>query len=139
MSILAATPYLILNGKAEQAVALYQRCLGARTETLQRFGEVDGSCPVARRERVMHAELRVGNAVLMMSDGPADGPLAEGGSISIAIALDDAEEARRSFDALAASGQVIQPLVAAPWGALFGVVRDELGISWMFNCATKPA
>jgi len=25
-------------------------------------------------------------------------------------------------------------LFAAPWGALFGVVEDEFGISWMFNC-----
>jgi hypothetical protein len=65
--------------------------------------------------------------------------LDRGRSISIALDLDDVEEARRCFDALSASGKVIQPLIAAPWGALFGVVHDELGISWMFNCATKPA
>ncbi len=139
MSIKSATPYLLLNGKSEQAIALYQRCLGARTETLQRFGDVDGSCPEALKNRVMHAELRVGEAVLMMSDGPTDAAPTGSDSISIALAMNDTEEARRSFDALAASGRVIQPLIAAPWGALFGVVSDELGINWMFNCATTPA
>lgn len=139
MSIKAVTPYLILNGKAQQAIAFYQRCLGARTDVVQRFGDVDQSCPEGRKDRVMHAQLRVGDAVLLMSDGTDDGPRAEGGSISIALDLDDVEEARRCFDALGATGKVIQPLIAAPWGALFGVVHDELGISWMFNCATKPA
>jgi hypothetical protein len=26
-----------------------------------------------------------------------------------------------------------EPLFDAPWGDLFGVVSDELGINWMFN------
>lgn len=139
MSIKSATPYLLLNGKAEQAIALYQRVLGARTETLQRFGDMDGSCPDALKSRVMHAMLRVGDAVLMMSDGSDDSAPTNSGNVSIALDLDDPEEGRRIFDGLAASGRVIQPLIAAPWGALFGVVGDEYGIHWMFNCATKPA
>ncbi|RKH38718.1 hypothetical protein [Corallococcus sicarius] len=66
MSIQSAIPYFHLNGRVERAIALYQRVLGARTETLQRFGDVDGSCPAAMKSRVMHAELRVGSALLMM-------------------------------------------------------------------------
>lgn len=139
MTIKTATPYLILNGKAEGAIALYQRALGARAETLQRFGDVDGSCSEAQKGRVMHAVVRVGDAVIMMSDGDGDAPLAGGGNVSIALDLNDPAEARRSFDALGASGKVIEPLFDAPWGALFGVVADEFGVSWMFNCATKPA
>jgi len=35
MTITTATPYLMIpNGKAEQAIALYQRCLGATAERL---------------------------------------------------------------------------------------------------------
>lgn len=139
MSIQSATPYLLLHGKAEQAIALYQRALGAQVESLQRFGDVDGSCPEAQRNRVMHASLRVGKAVLMMSDSTTDGPRLEGGNISVALDFDDAQATRRAFDALAASGKVIEPIFQAPWGALFGVVQDEMGISWMFNCMIKPS
>lgn len=135
MSIQSATPYFILNGKAKQAIALYQRALGATLETLQRFGDVQQSCPDAQKDRVMHAVLRVGNALLMMSDGPTDGPRSDGGNVSVALDFNDPEATRRAFDGLAASGKIIEPIFNAPWGGLFGVVQDELGIPWMFNCA----
>jgi PhnB protein len=137
MTIKAATPYLILNGRAEQAIAFYQRALGAKLETVQRFGDVDQSCPVAMKNRVMHAALRVGDALLMMSDGgPNEGALPRNGSVNVALDFDDPDQARRCFDALAANGQVVQPLIDAPWGGMFGALGDEFGINWMFNSAT---
>jgi PhnB protein len=138
MAIQTATPYLILNGKAERAIALYQNALGALTETLQRFGDVDGSCSAAQRGRVMHAELRVGGARIMLSDGAGEGAPTGPGAVSIALAWNDPAEARRSFEALGATGNVIQPLFDSPWGTLFGVVADELGVHWMFDCAKSP-
>lgn len=137
MTIRTATPYFILNGAAEKAIAFYGQALGAKTATLQRFGDVDRSCPEARRDRVMHAELKVGDTLLMLSDGPGEGGPQRGGAVSVALNFDDAAETRRSFDALAAGGTVIEPLFQAPWGALFGVVNDAFGVSWMLNCATK--
>jgi PhnB protein len=138
MSIQAATPYLILSGNSERAIRLYQRVLGAQTEMLQRFGEVDGSCPEARRELVMHAALRVGNALVMLSDGPeeAQGP-ASSGAVSVALDFDDEAELRRVFDGLVETGKPIMPVFDAPWGAIFAVVEDEFGISWMLNFS-KP-
>lgn len=135
MTIRTATPYLILNGHAQQAIALYERALGAKTEALQRFGDVDQSCPEARKDLVMHAALRAGEALLMLSDGPGEGPIPPGGSVCVALDFTDEAEARRSFDALGTEGKVIEPLFDAPWGALFGVVEDALGIRWMFNSA----
>lgn len=135
MAIKAATPYFLLNGRTEQAIALYQRALGAKLEALQRFGDVDQSCPAAMKSRVMHAMLRVGDAPLMMSDGPNEEAPPPGGSVSVALAFDDPDQARRCFDALATNGKVIQPLFDAPWGDLFGVLCDEFGINWMFNSA----
>jgi PhnB protein len=135
MTIKAATPYFLLNGNTEQAIALYQHALGAKLETLQRFGDVDQSCPAAMKSRVMHAALRVGDALLLMSDGPNEGGPAHSGNVSVALQFDDPDQARRAFDALATKGKVVQPLIDAPWGALFGVVGDEFGIHWMFNSA----
>jgi PhnB protein len=133
MTIKAATPYLLLNGRAEQAIALYQRALGAKLESLQRFGDVPGSCPEAMKSRVMHAALHVGDALLLLSDGPNSEAPAQSGNMSVALSLDDPDQARRCFDALATNGKVIQPLFDAPWGDLFGALSDEFGINWMFN------
>lgn len=139
MTIQAATPYFILNGNVERALSLYEHALGATVESLQRFGDVDESCPEAMRDKVMHAELRIGSAILMMSDGPGEVPAGVtpgSGNVSVAVAFDDEKEMRRAFDHLAADGSVIEAIFPAPWGALFGVVQDELGIHWMFNCDT---
>jgi PhnB protein len=136
MTIKAATPYFILNGKAEQAIAFYQRALGAKVEAMQRFGDGNPTCPAALKDRVMHSALRVGDALVMMSDGgPNESVLTPNGNVSIALEFDDPDQARSCFDALATNGKAIQPLIDAPWGGLFGVVGDQFGINWMFNSA----
>ncbi|MFP2927015.1 VOC family protein [Pyxidicoccus sp. 3LG] len=136
MPIKSATPYLFPNGRTEQAIALYQRAFGATTQTLQRFGDVDGSCPAAMKNRVMHAELLVGKALLMLSDGPGEMSLPMGGNVSVALDFEDEAQLRKSFDVLATSGKVLEPIINAPWGGFFGVVQDEFGIQWM---ATAPS
>lgn len=133
MTITAAIPYLILNGKADEAVAFYQRALGAKVETLQRFGDMDKNCPEAMKNHVMHAQLRVGSAVLMLSDGSPQSKVQPGGTVNVALALDDTAQGRECFNALSENGTVFQALMDAPWGALFGAVRDRYGIDWMFN------
>lgn len=138
MTIQTATPYLIFGGKARDAIALYQKTLGATVQTVRRFGDVDDSCPEAQRDLVMHAELRVGNAVILLSDGPGEGGPPSGGAVSIALDLDDPDELRRCLEALGATGKVVQPPVDTPWGALFGVAVDTFGVSWMFHAVTKP-
>jgi PhnB protein len=137
MTVQAANPYLILNGKADEAIEFYRGALRATPEALIRFGDLDGSCPVALEHLVMHCALRVGSALIMLSDGPGEGPLPPSGIVSVALDLDDADELRRIFDALAASGTVVERIIDAPWGALFAALRDRYGVSWMFNCSKK--
>ena len=139
MPIQSATPYLILNGRADRAVALYEQALGAQTQSLVRFGDQDAACPAAQRHFVMHATLRVGEAILMLSDGPAQGAVPDEGAVSVALDFDDPAELRRCFAALASTGKSIVEVHDAPWGAIFGVVHDEFGVSWMLNAARPQA
>ncbi len=146
MSIASATPYLILCGRALEALEVYERALGARVETVQRFGEVDQSCPEARRDNIMHAALRIGDALLMLSDGPSRepeaaqrDPLSQGTRVSVALDFTTPTELRSSFEKLRERGEVIEPVFDAPWGALFGVVQDRFGVHWMLNCTHSTA
>ena len=135
MTIKAATPYLTLGGKAAEAVPFYQRALGAEVTALQRFGEVQHNCPDAMKNQVMHAELKVGDALLMMSDGTPDTKPTPGGTVNVALNFDNSAQARKCFEALSEKGAVFQPLIDAPWGALFGALQDQYGVNWMFNSA----
>ena len=73
-------PYLMFDGRCEEALAFYAQALGAQTQLLMRFrdspeppaGECSASAAVPG-DKVMHAELRVGETTLMASDGLAGG------------------------------------------------------------------
>jgi PhnB protein len=134
MTIKAATPYLIIIGRADEAIALYQNALGASVETLQRFGDMDPNCPPALKNRVMHAVLNIGAAKIMLSDGSPDTSPGAGGTAHVALDMDDVEQCKKAFDALAVNGKAVQPLIDAPWGAMFGAVDDQFGVPWLFNC-----
>ena len=134
MAILAITPYLLVYGKGEAAIALYQRALGAELEMLQRFGEVDDNCPEAMRDRVMHAELSVGGGRLMLSDGVGDDADAGGTpTVAVAVGLDEPDSMRKAFRVLAERGTVQQEIIEASFG-YFGSLIDEFGVNWMFQC-----
>src|SRR5262245_15973497 len=74
MSIRRLNPYIILNGTAGNAIQLYQSALGAKTENMMRYGDVPGmkTIPPEQHGWVMHAMLRVGDSVLMLSDTTPD-------------------------------------------------------------------
>jgi PhnB protein len=134
MTIKAATPYLMLDGQADNAIATYQSALGATLESLQRFGDMDPSTPDAMKNRVMHAVLKFGDATLMLSDGgPGEGQ-GPAGRVSVALDMNDVAQCRKAYEGLTAKGKAVQPLIDAPWGALFGIAHDEYGVAWMFNC-----
>jgi PhnB protein len=136
MAIKKATPYLNFDGTAERAIKLYESALGARTETIQRFGEMPGAAP-EHKNRVLHALLHLGDAILMMSDTQPGTPLRPGINLHVALDFDDVADMARKFDSLAKGGKVTLPLADAPWGARFGMLTDAHGINWMFNCAQK--
>jgi PhnB protein len=140
MPIKQLNPYLNFNGTAEKAIKLYESALGARTENLQRFGDVPGSTPGAQeKNRVMHAVLRIGEGTIMISDVPPHTSVAPAGPVHVCLDFDDVSEMGRRFEALSAGGKVTQPLQDTFWGARFGMLTDAHGISWMFNGNLKKA
>jgi PhnB protein len=138
MSIKSASPYLSFNGDAAKAIKLYQQALGAKTEAVMPFSEAQGmDIAPEHKNRVMHASLRIDDAVIMMSDTMPDQPVAAGGNVQVSLTCDDVADMTTKFDALAAGGKVTMPLQDVFWGAKFGMLTDAFGIHWMFNCVTK--
>ncbi|MGB7479435.1 MAG: VOC family protein [Burkholderiaceae bacterium] len=134
-------PYLFFDGRCEEAIAFYQEALGAEVTALMRFAESPDPCPEGMlppgsENKVMHAQLRIGDIELMASDGNCGGqPNFQG--ISLSLLVSDVAEAERRFAALGAGGQVQMPMDRTFFAERFGMVADRFGVSWMV--LTGPA
>lgn len=133
-------PYLFFNGRCEEAVEFYRTALGAEVQMMMRNSESPeppppGMLPPGSEQKIMHASILIGGALVMMSDGMCDGTEGAAGNFKgFSLSLDCANEAeaRRAFDALAGrGGQVTMPLGPTFWAPLFGMVTDRFGVGWM--------
>jgi PhnB protein len=128
--------YLNFDGRCAEAFDCYARCLNGRITMLTRHGETPMADQVGAdwRDKVVHAELAVGDQLLMGSDVPPAMYEAPRG-FSVQIEFDDIAEGERAFAALADGGEVRMPFAETFWAKRFGMVVDKFGIPWMFNCA----
>jgi PhnB protein len=129
--------YLFFDGRCEEAVEFYKKALGAKVEMLMRFRESPdppppGMVPPGFENKVMHTSFRIGDTVVMASDGCTEGETNFKG-FSLSLALDKAADADRYFNALADGGQVQMPLGKTFWSPRFGMVTDRFGVGWMIN------
>jgi PhnB protein len=133
-------PYLMFNGRCEEAIDFYKKALGAQAQMVLRFKEAPDQSMITpgMDEKIMHAALNIGDGVVLMSDGMCTGQQAfEGFSLSFTVA--DEAEAQRRFNALADGGQVRMPLGKTFFSPNFGVVADKFGVGWMVYVEPKEA
>ena len=131
--MLGITPYITFKGNCRQAIEFYKTALGAEVLFVQTFGESPMSS-MGPAENIMHSTIQVGRSTVMMSDDPNPEGDSGGGDISLAIGLNDPEQAKKVFDNLAKGGSVIMPLEKTFWAEAFGMLTDKFGVRWMINC-----
>lgn len=135
MPIKKVNPYMQFDGTADKAIQLYQSALGAIVEHVARFGDVpDMNAKPEHKDLVMHALLKVGNDIVMLSDGMPGRPVPAAGNVQIVLDYSDIPEMIKAFEALADGGSVTMPPHDTFWGAKFGMLTDRYGVQWMFNC-----
>jgi PhnB protein len=119
----SVTPSLVCSPCAE-AIGFYVRAFGAE-EIGPRMTGPDGS--------VGHAEIRIGDSVIMLADewpgGPTQAPTSLGGSTAaLFIYTDDVDALWQR--AIAAGAEEIFPLEVQFYGDRSGRVRDPFGHTW---------
>jgi PhnB protein len=128
-------PYLFFGGRCQEAIDLYCRVLDAKLEMSMRFDESPeppppGMLSPGREHQIMHAALRIGPTLLMMSDGCSANPEPfQGFSLSLSVAT--AAEVDRLAHALAEGGEVCMAPAETFWSPRFASIRDRFGLSWM--------
>ena len=89
-------------------------------------------------EKIFHATLTVGDAVLMGAD-PLPQQYEQPKGFSVLLNLNDPADAERIFHVLAENGTVQMPIQQTFWAVRFGVVVDQFGIPWAVNCEQGPS
>jgi uncharacterized glyoxalase superfamily protein PhnB len=117
------TPYLICRNAAS-AIEYYKKAFGAVQK-----GDVMGG----PEGKVMHAELRIGDSLIMVADEfPEWGSLSPqsigGSGMGLHIYVEDVDAA---FDkAIGAGGIVEMPVADMFWGDRYGKLVDPFGHKW---------
>jgi Uncharacterized protein conserved in bacteria len=88
-------------------------------------------------DKVMHASFRIGETILMASDGRCDGRTAAS-KVSRFQLCSGREKAESVFNALADGGKVTMPLEKTFWAPKFGMLEDRFGVGWMVSVQHKP-
>ena len=123
-------PYVNFDGTCAEAFRYYQAHLGGVVESVMTFAELPDASEVdpAWRDRVLHASLSIGGAVLMGSDVQGAQPMR---SAYLSLGVDSAEDAERVFAALSDGGEVFMPLQETFFASRFAQLRDRFGVNWM--------
>ncbi|GBD58716.1 putative uncharacterized protein [Tetragenococcus halophilus subsp. halophilus] len=128
------TPYVLLNGKANEAVDFYAKVFDAEIETREVLKdwpqEFDGKVPEGYENNVMHAHLNIGNSQLMLADllpGQFQQP---GTTVTILIDVKEVADAKRIFTALLTGGKETMALQETSFSPAMGQVNDKFGVEW---------
>ena len=123
------TPALTVRD-ASRAIEFYKQAFGAKERGVTKAP--DG--------KIMHAELMIGDSIVMLGDEfPQYGALSPqsvgDSSVSLHIYLDDVDAA---FDrAIKAGGEVEMPVMDQFWGDRYGKLKDPFGHKWSIGTHIK--
>ncbi len=118
----SVTPYLVVDGAAK-AIEFYERAFGAKK--IMAMPGPGG--------KIMHAEIKIGDSVIMLSDEFPEmgsrGPKTLGGTpASLFLYVDDVDTLYQG--AIAAGATAERTPQDAFWGDRWGSLHDPFGHSW---------
>jgi PhnB protein len=128
------SPYFLFPGTARAALEHYRQVFGGELEvhTFAEFGRDDGPA-----DAVAHGILR-GQVSLYAADAAAgEAAFSSTGLLIALLGTGDPQTTHRWLDALAETGQILDPLQQRGWNAWDGQVRDRFGVTWLLGYETS--
>ena len=124
-------PYLFFDGRCDEALDFYKKAVGAEVRHVMRWKDnPDPGCNVTDKNKVMHADFKIGDATVLASDGMCEGK-PEFKGFALTIAAKTAAEADKMFGALSDGGKVQMPMTKTFFSERFGMLADKFGVGWM--------
>ncbi len=127
-------PYIMFNGRCEEAFKFYEKHLGAKIESLLTHAgtPAESGVPPEWRDKILHGRITVGDTLIMASDAPP-GRYQPPQGLFVSIQVKELTDAERMFHALSENGTVIMPIQKTFWATRFGMLIDQFGVPWMVN------
>lgn len=126
----SVTPFLMFEGKAEEAMTFYAGLFAdGRIIDIRRYG-ADGPGPEGT---VMVASFSVAGQTVMCSDSYVEHAFTFTPSISMFVTCDGDEEIETLAKSLSEDGEVLMPLDNYGFSKRFAWVQDRFGVSWQLN------
>ena len=123
-----ATPFLMFQGQAKDALTLYRHAFPDYQELLLQehaTGEQAGQIAMAR--------IRFAGLELMLYDSPPVHSFTFTPSTSTFVECDDEAQLRQLAERLGAGGEVLMPTGNYGFSQLFTWFKDPFGVSWQLN------
>jgi len=133
--------YLTFNGNCRQAFEFYQEAFDVEIPYMGTFGEMPPEEGVEMseedRSKIMHVSMPISReTVLMGSDtaGKFADEITVGNNFAVSVNAESREEADKIYGRLGShGGKMTMQMADTFWGAYFGMLTDQFGISWMVN------
>ena len=126
----SVTPYAVFKD-VRKAIEFYKRALG---------GEEQFAISGPDGKGIMHAEIRIGNATIMMGEenpqhGFKSAETSGGSPVGFYVYLENVDEAFKR--ALEAGAKALMPIQDMFWGDRTGTVEDPFGYKWTLATHVK--
>jgi predicted 3-demethylubiquinone-9 3-methyltransferase (glyoxalase superfamily) len=126
----AITPFLMFEGKAEEAMNFYVSLFpNARIEEMKRYGKGEQGAEAS----VMRAAFTIGGQRVMCIDSPVKHAFTFTPSVSLFVDCESEAELDRLFAALSENGAVMMPPASYGFSPKFAWIADRFGVSWQLN------
>lgn len=128
------TPYLLFDGKCQQAMEFYKSCFGGELiATKVKDSPANDFTPAFQQEKIVNARLTNGKLEISASDWlrPAQTPI-RGNTVCLYLSGGTLEELKTLFERLSEGAEVTDPLKELFFGT-YGALNDKFGVRWMFQ------
>ena len=133
-------PYLNFRGNAREALEFYRTVFGGNLAA-STFTELGMPVDPAESDQVMHGQLTTDSGfTLMASDVPSHMTWSKGeNEFSVSLSGDSEDELTGYWERLSDGATITAPLIRAPWGDTFGMLKDRFGVGWLVNISGTDA
>jgi PhnB protein len=132
------TPYLLFDGKCQQAMEFYKSCFGGElTATKVKDSPAKDFMPAVQEEKIVNARLSSGKLEISASDWlrPDRTPI-RGNTVCLYLSGGTFEELKTLFERLSEGAEVTDPLKEQFFGT-YGALNDKFAVRWMFQTDKK--
>ena len=134
------TTHLNFQGQARAALDFYKNVFGGE-QTLMTYGAMGQADTAVSPDHVIWGQVASDDGFRIMAFDVQAGRDYDAGANAFFISLrgTSAEDVQARWSALAEGATVSQALAPSPWSALYGMLTDRFGVTWIVDVAPDSA